>query len=232
MIAVGRDAQIFDAQIVFAHRQAGKTEFGPEQDSRGDAGKARHDDRDGVQHEVGFARIGEAHAEQGRPPDIESIRAAKRGRFHQRAVKHHRQRQSQHAEENAAVARDQRADDQAEQAAASRADDDLRHRIGESPGVGDQRHAIAAGGKEQALAERHVAGARQHDDAERDQRIGGGNGRQRQCPGRQRAAEQRHRGDEGDHDQGMQVLPHQIRLAVSRLNRPSGRNISTAAMIR
>ena len=38
--------------------------------------------------------------------------------------------------------------------------------------------------------------------------------------------------DEGDHDKGMQVLLHQIRLAVSRLNRPSGRNISTAAMMR
>ena len=87
---VGREAEIFDAQIVFTHRKAGKTEFGPEQDGHGDAGNSGHDDRDGIQHEVGLARIGEAHAKQAWPPDIEPVGAAKRGRFHQRAVKHHR----------------------------------------------------------------------------------------------------------------------------------------------
>ena len=229
---VGRDTQIFDAQIVFTHGEAGEAEFGPEQDGGRDAGKAGHDDRDRIQHEIGLARIGETHAEQARPPDIESIGAAKRGGFHQRAVKHHRQRQRQHAEEDAAVARDQRTDHETEQAAADRADNHLRHRIGEAPGIGDQRHAIAAGGKEQALAERDIAGAGQHHDAERDQRVGRGDRRQRQGPGRQHAAEQRHRSDQRDHDERMQVLPHHIRLAVSRLNSPSGRNISTAAMIR
>ena len=87
---VGRDAEIFNAQIVFTHREAGKAEFGPEQDGRGDAGTSSHDDRDGIQHEVGFARIGETQAKQGRPPDIESVRAAECRRLYQRAVKHHR----------------------------------------------------------------------------------------------------------------------------------------------
>ena len=176
--------------------------------------------------------VGEDHAEQARPADVESVGAAERGGFDQRAVEHHRQRQRQHAEEDAAVAGNQGADHQAEQAAADGADDHLRHRIGEAPGVGDQRHAIAAGGKEQALAERDVAGARQHHDAERDQGVGGGDGRKRQRPCRKHAAEQRHGRHQRDHDEGVQTLLHQIRLAVSRLNRPSGRNISTAVMIR
>ena len=47
------------------------------------------------------------------------------------------------------------------------------------------------------------------------------------------AAEQRGRDHRQDHDERMKSpLLHQIRLAVSRLNRPSGRNMSTAAMIR
>ena len=56
--AIGREAEIFDAQIILAHREAGQAEFGAEQDGRRDAGKAGRDDRHGIQHEVGLARIG------------------------------------------------------------------------------------------------------------------------------------------------------------------------------
>src|SRR5882724_10433560 len=110
--------------------------------------------------------------------------------------------------------------------------DHLRHRVGDAPGVGDQRDAVASGREEQALAERYIAGARQHHDAERDQRIGGGDGRKRQRPGRKHAAKQCHCRHQRDHDKKVRALLHQIRLAVSRLNRPSGRNISTAAIMR
>ena len=94
-----------------------------------------------IQHEVGFARIGEVIPNRRRPADIEAIGAAERGGFHQRAVEHHRQRQCQHAEEDAAVTCDQWADHEAEQAAADRADDHLRDCVGETPGIGDERHA-------------------------------------------------------------------------------------------
>src|SRR5207253_4811929 len=104
-------------------------------------------------------------------------------------------------------------------------------RVGDAPVVGDQRDTIAACGKEQPLSERHVAGTRQYHEAERDQAVGGRNGRKRQCPRRQHSAEQGHSDHRKDHDERMHP-PYQLRLAVSRLNSPSGRNISTAAMIR
>ncbi len=230
--AVGGKAEIFHPQIVFTHREAGKAKLGAEQDGRGDAGKAGGDHRDRIQHEIRLAGVAEDHAEQAGAADIESVGAAERGRLEQRAIQHHRQRQRQHAEEDAAVARNQRPDHKAKQAAAHRADDDLQHGIGDPRSVGDQRHAVAAGGEEQPWPERHIAGARQHHDAERDQRIGGGHRRQRQRPGRQHAAEQRGCTHQRDHDHGVQAASHHIRLAVSRWNRPSGRNISTAAMIR
>ena len=230
---VRRDTEILDAQIVFTNREAGEAELGPKQDRCCDAGEPGGDHRDRIQHEIGLARVGEDHAEQARPPDVEAIGAAERVRFDQRAIQHHRQRERQHAEEDAAIAGNQRTDHKAEQAAADGADDRLRHRVGDTPGVGDQGHAITTRRIEQALAERYIAGARQYHDAERDQGVGSGDGRKRQRPCRKHAAKQRHGCHHQDHDERVRTaMLHQIRLAVSRLNRPSGRNISTAAMIR
>ena len=131
--AVGGEAEIFDPQVVFADGEAGEPELGTEQDGRGDAGKAGGDHRDSIQHEVRFARIGKAHAEQGWAPDVKAVRTAQRGGLYQRAIKDHRERQRQHAEEDAAVASDQWTDHEAEHAAADSTDDHLRDRISEAP---------------------------------------------------------------------------------------------------
>ena len=70
---VGRNAQIFHTEIILPHGKAGEAKLGSQQDGCSDAGKAGHDDRDCIQHEVGFARIGETHAEQAGPADIETV---------------------------------------------------------------------------------------------------------------------------------------------------------------
>ncbi len=169
--AVCGGAEIFDAKIVFAHGQTRQPEFRAEQDCREDARKAGCDHGHGIQHEIRLARIVEDHAEQSGAADIEAVGAAEHGGFDQRTVEHHRQRQRQHAEEDAAVAGNQRADDEAEQAAEYGADQHLCNRVRQPPTVRDECDAIAASGIEQALPERDVAGPRQHDDAERDKRL-------------------------------------------------------------
>ena len=50
----------------------------------------------------------------------------------------------------------------------------------------EQRHRIGADGVEQRLPERHEAGAPQDHQPEHDQRIGEGDGGERDQPGRQR----------------------------------------------
>ena len=230
--AVRRGAKILDAKVVFAHRKACQPELRAEQDGREDARKAGGDDRHRIKHKVCLARIVEHRAEQGGAADIEAVRAAEDGRLDQRTVKHHRQRQRQHAEEDAGVAGNQRANDQAEEAAEHCADDNLCHGVGDAERDRDQRHAVAAAGIEKALSERDVACPCQHHDAERDKRLGSSDGRERQRPCRNDAAEQHGENDNAQKSERVRGVLHQMRLATSRRNSPSGLNISTAAMIR
>src|SRR5439155_16436436 len=78
---VRRYAEILDAQIVLTNREAGKTEFGAEQNGRRNAGEPGGDDRDRIQHEIRLARVDEAYAEQARAHDVEAIGSAEHGGF-------------------------------------------------------------------------------------------------------------------------------------------------------
>ena len=74
----------------------------------------------------------------------------------------------------------------------------------------EQRHRIGADRIEQRLPERHQAGAPQDDEAEHDQRIGEGDGGERDQPRRQQRRDRRDR-DEGERsEQGCARMPCQI----------------------
>ena len=179
-----RAAEVLDAQFVLAHRQRHQAARGVEVDARQQRQHGGDADRQHVQHVAGV-RIGQlaCRSSVGRPT-LKPSEPPSASIFINSAVEHHRQRQRQHREEDAAVAREQRREGRGDQHGGDAAGQRQPQRVGEAELVVDAAPPRSRRPRTPCPGRRAPRRRASAHDAERHEAVGRGHGDEEGEPSR------------------------------------------------